>query len=254
MNGYKTWGHGPEKVLVLHDWFSDCASYDFMLPLLDVGAFTYCFMDLRGYGRSLNLQGECTVEEITRDVLTLADHLKWPRFHLVGHSMTGLVAQWMAIYHKDRLKSAVAITPVPASGALVPEDVMVFLEDAARDNDESADAIVGMMTGQRLSPGFREFKVSHWRHCSKPEARVAYLHMFCETNFATQAQGCDTPLLVVAGEFDAPSAQQDVLTGTILTWYSRAQVQVCPNSGHYPQQEAPAYLTQMIETFLHAHA
>lgn len=254
MIGYKTWGHGPEKVVVLHDWFSDCASYEFMLPFLDVTAFTYCFMDVRGYGKSINLQGECTLEEIVHDVIGLVDHLKWSRFHVVGHSMTGLVSQWMAVYHKDRIKSAIAITPVPASGAQVPEDVMSFLEDAALTNDESAVGIVGMMTGQRLSPGFVNFKVDHWRRCAQPQARVSYLHMFCETNFATQAMGCTTPLLVIAGEFDAPAHQQDVLQAAIGHLYKKIEFQTCPNCGHYPQQESPTYLTQMVETYLLRHA
>jgi pimeloyl-ACP methyl ester carboxylesterase len=78
------------------------------------------FADVRGYGKSRHLGGSYSVEEVTADAFRLAGQLGWGRFHVVGHSMTGIVVQRMAVddWTSDakRLKSVVAITPVSADG------------------------------------------------------------------------------------------------------------------------------------------
>lgn len=57
----------------MHDWLGDHSSYDAVIPWLDGHAFTYIFIDVRGYGQSIELAGEFTVEEIAADCLMLAD-------------------------------------------------------------------------------------------------------------------------------------------------------------------------------------
>ena len=253
MIGHTTYGRGLEKVLVMHDWFSDCSSYEAIIPFLDTQRFTYAFMDLRGYGKSKAIQGECTVEEASHDAIALADHLKWDQFHVVGHSMSGMIAQRIALDVTDRVKSVVAITPVPACGSPAPEEVIAFLEDAARSNDASALQIVGFMTNSKLPASFYDYKVERWRETSLADARAAYLHMFAETNFSNQAQGLKTPFLVIVGGHDAEGHSEAVMQATFMKWYPNAELTIIQNAGHYPMQETPMYLLGLIEGFLEKH-
>jgi pimeloyl-ACP methyl ester carboxylesterase len=57
-----------------------------------------------------------TLDEACQDILALADALEAPRFHLIGHSMSALIAQRIAWLASDRVRSLVAITPVFAAG------------------------------------------------------------------------------------------------------------------------------------------
>jgi hypothetical protein len=82
--------------MVMHDWNGDHTTYDPMIPYLDGAAFTYAFVDLRGYGRSWEVSGEYTCAEIARDCLEIADELGWQRLHVIGHSMTGMATQRIA--------------------------------------------------------------------------------------------------------------------------------------------------------------
>ena len=111
-------GTGSEHVLVLHDWNGDHTNYDPMLEYLDRATFTYAFADLRGYGKSQHLLGEYTVQEISRDCLRLADTLGWQRFHVLGHSMTGMAVQRIAADAPARIKSAIAVCPMSAAARL----------------------------------------------------------------------------------------------------------------------------------------
>jgi pimeloyl-ACP methyl ester carboxylesterase len=71
--GHKIVGQGEEKVMVLHDWFSDGRNYDSIIPLFDTTTYQFCFPDFGGYGRSRSITGQCTIDEAAPDIYHLAD-------------------------------------------------------------------------------------------------------------------------------------------------------------------------------------
>ncbi|OJX10917.1 MAG: hypothetical protein BGO77_05235 [Caedibacter sp. 37-49] len=247
---YRKFGRGFEHVIVMHDWFCDSTSYESIQPYLNTEKFTYVFVDLRGYGRSKSILGECSVEEATTDILQVADALKCKQFHIIGHSMSGMIAQYLLCKAPERVLSCIAITPVPACGSPVPDDVKEFLESGAQDNDEIAGQMIGLMTSQRYGKQFIDFKVQQWRQSSLAEARVAYLHMFTETNFVDHIKGLKTPILVVSGAHDAEGYREAVMRETFGQWYPSIQIKVLEGTGHYPMLEVPIAIAYTIEDFL----
>lgn len=241
-------GTGPEKILVLHNWFSDSRSYEPMIPYLNQKLYTYVFLDLRGYGLSKEITGNYSVEEASADVLTAVNGLGWNAFHLIGHSMSGMIAQKFAVDNPARVKSIIAITPVPASGSPKPAQVMQFLQEAAGNNRENACACVHILTGSRYSQGFAEKMVDDWWSCSTPSARVGYLDMFSNTDFSASVKGLQTPMLVIFGENDM-EGEEALMRETFLTWYPNAELVCCKCAGHFPSQETPVALAGMIEAF-----
>lgn len=250
--GHKLIGSGQEKVLVMHNWFCDSSSYDPLLPYLDTENFTYLFIDWRGYGRSKTMRGSYSAQEASGDALALANDLSWDRFHIVGHSMSGMIAQKIALDHTQRVKSIVAITPVPACGSPAPKELSDFLEKAAHNNDDNAIACIHMLTGHRYSDHFARKMVSCWRSCSAADARRGYLQMFSQTDFSAAANGLRTPMLVIFAEHDIEGAEA-LMRNTFLKWYPNAQLDCCKASGHFPTQETPVYLASSIEKFLLKH-
>ncbi len=252
--GHRIIGSGSQKVLLLHNWFCDSSSYEPLLPYLDQTKATYLLVDLRGYGRSKSWQGEYSVQEACQDAMALVQMLAWDRFHIVGHSMSGMIAQKMAVEHPARIQSIVAITPVPACGAPAPAELMSFLEKAALDADENAMECAHLLTGRRLTSWVINQMVRQWRACSTDAARLGYLRMFSYTDFSKDVQGLFTPMLVIYGEFDTAHAEAPSTIGqTFLKWYPNAQMICCSGAGHFPTQETPMYLASRIEEFILRH-
>ncbi|MBS0622599.1 MAG: alpha/beta hydrolase [Verrucomicrobia bacterium] len=247
--GHQLVGSGEEKVLFLHNWMSDSTSYDPLLPYLDLERFTCLFVDLRGYGRSKELRGTYSVEEASSDAIKLANALAWDQFHIVGHSMSGMIAQRIAVDHVARIKSIVAVTPAPPCGTPAPQEVMDFLEEAASMNDHYASEGVQRLTGYRYCPYFAQKMVSYWRKCSTAEARVGYLHLFANTDFSHLVQGLTTSMLVIFGEHDF-TGTEELMRKTFLKWYPNARLECCEGAGHFPPQETPVYLASAIEKFI----
>ena len=254
MIAHKLIGNGPERVLVLHDWFCDSTSYDAVVPFLDTLRYTYAFADLRGYGQSKAIAGSFNVEEASSDVLELGESLGFSRFHLVGHSMSGMIAQYIAMKAPKRIKCAVAITPVPASGSPAPDDMMQFMQDAATKNPDAAKQVANIMSGQRLCPKFVETKAAKWWSCSLPEARLGYLDMFANTDFSQEINGIETPFLVISGEHDIPPHALPKMKETFGMWFKNVEIVECKNAAHYPMQETPIFVATVLENFFAKYA
>jgi 3-oxoadipate enol-lactonase len=248
--GYTLHGEGPEHVLVLHDWNGDHTNYNPVIPYLDDATFTYVFADLRGYGKSRSIAGEFSVGEISRDCLTLADSLGWKRFHLIGHSMTGMATQRIAADAPDRIKSAVAICPMSAAGSPAPDEALKFFASTT-ESDDAFRRLIKFVTGG-LSDQWANVKLRQNRSTVNPQCRLAYLAMFSRANFVDDVRGLATPFLVLIGDKD-PGLDEAAMKKTFLAWHPNAELVMIANCGHYPMQECPPFFATVIETFLNKH-
>ncbi|OXI81919.1 alpha/beta hydrolase [Burkholderia sp. AU33423] len=245
--GYLRHGTGPECVMVLHDWLGDHTNYAALLPCLDEAAFTYVLVDLRGYGESIHLTGACTVDEISADCLALADRLGWPRFHVIGHSMTGMVTQRLAADAPSRIRSAIAVCPVSAAGNRLNDDARAFFASTTV-NDDAFLRLVRFVTGG-LSARWADVKLRQNRARVAPDCRLAYLDMLTDTDFVDDIRGLDTRFLVIVGDKD-PGLDAAAMQATFLAWHPNARLVTIPNCGHYPMQECPPYFAMIVEDFL----
>lgn len=250
--GHEIFGQGSEGVIVLHGWFGDHTVFAPTMAALDTETYTYAFVNYRGYGLSKDQVGDYTMAEISADSIALADELGWDKFHLVGHSMGGMAAQRVALDAPGRVKSIVAVTPVPASGVPLDEDGQALF-NGAPDNDDNRYTILDFTTGNRLSSFWLKGKVRASREQTTRDAYAGYLKAWTETNFADEVNGLNLPVLVLYGEND-PAFTEDAMKQTYMTWLPTAELAMIANAGHYPMQEAPIDLATKIEAFLAAHA
>ena len=243
-------GHGPRKVLALHGWFGHAEGWGPMTQHLDLDAFTYAFMDYRGYGQRKHGDGPFTIAQIAGDALVLVDQLAWAQFALVGHSMGGLAIQQVLADAPQRVQALVAITPVPAAGVPFDADGWAFFSAAAHDA-ATRRAIIDLTTGKRLCARWLDTMVQSSLAHSDVDAFGAYLTAWAKTNIAERIRGQTLPVLVIAGEHD-PALGEATCRATWLKDYPQAQLEVMTNAGHYPMDETPIALVSSMEKFLRA--
>lgn len=243
--GHVVVGSGPEPVLVLHEWLGDHTNYDAVLPNLSPAAARYVFADLRGYGLSRDLAGGYTMAEAAADAVALMDSLGAGRFHVVGHSMSGMIAQYLAATRPDRVKSVVLISPVPASGFKADAAAMAKLRAVVSD-DAALRAAVNARTASRYGAGWLDRKVAMARR-ARPEAMLGYLDMFTGTDFADRMTGLAMPATLVVGANDIPFYRRDALEPIIRKAFARVEVAVAADAGHYAMVETPVLLAALVE-------
>lgn len=246
-NTFHRVGNGPHPVLVLHGWFGDAHSFEPIEPWLSRDAFSYVFMDYRGYGSRKETRGAYSIDEIASDALALADALGYRTFSLIGHSMGGMAIERIATYAPERVRALVAVAPVPCGGIAYDTATRRFLEDAAR-HANNRRIIIDRSTGGRLPASWVEWKAAYSVSQSAEEAFAAYFPAWVDTDFSAEIAGLH-PVKVLVGEHD-PTFSAALMAETYLRRYPLATVEVLKNAGHYPMNEAPLALAAAIESFL----
>ncbi|MEV6774965.1 alpha/beta fold hydrolase [Streptomyces syringium] len=241
-------GDGSEPCLLLHNWFGDRTSFGPMREHLNGDAFSYAFLDCRGYGEARDMAGAFTMEEVAGDALAVADHLGWETFSVVGHSMGAKAAQLMLLDAPSRVRSIIGISPVPASGFPLDEETWGLFAGAA-EHPANRRAIIDNTTGGQHDDAWLDAMVSRSVQRSSPAAFRAYLDSWARDDFHERVKGNQVPVLLVAGAHD-PALGGEAMESTWLRWYPHAELHVFPDAGHYAPEEAPEALAAAVERFL----
>lgn len=134
------WGNPDgERVLMLHGWLDNAASFELLGPLLD--AFNVVAVDLPGHGLSGHWPEHSHYHfwAGVEDIELILDQLGWRDCHMVGHSMGAAMATLYAGSFPDRLKSLTlieAIGPLAGDSEGTPERVAQAIEQMKTHNPE----------------------------------------------------------------------------------------------------------------------
>ncbi len=248
-SSYVTVGSGDHHVLAIHGWFGSARGWSSFPEFIDGSAYTYVFMDLRGYGARMQTAGEFTVDEVAADALAVADDLGWDRFSVVGHSMGAKFAHRVLLQAPDRVRALVGLNAVQA-GAVPFDEPGWALFSGAPDHPGNRAAIIDFTTGNRLTKTFINGVVQHSLDNSAVEAFAAYLQAWAKSDFTAEAKvDTATPVKLVVGVND-PAQSADVMEQTWRVFFPDAEVTIMPDAGHYPMFESPVSLATSIEEFL----
>ena len=108
-------GAGP-TVLFLHGIGSSRRRWDPQLPAVSSSGFRCVRVDLRGFGESEGAGQRFGMETFLGDMIEFSETLGAERFHLVGHSLGGMIAQKFAVEHRGRVASLVLASTTSHNG------------------------------------------------------------------------------------------------------------------------------------------
>lgn len=139
--GLRSGREGAPRVLALHGWLDNAASF---VPLsAHLGDIDLVAIDMPGHGASAHLPAAADYLLIAflRSAFAAADALGWERFSLLGHSLGGVIASLMASAQPQRIDRLLTIE---ALGALT--------EAEERTTQRLRDALTayGALPGKQL--------------------------------------------------------------------------------------------------------
>jgi 2-succinyl-6-hydroxy-2,4-cyclohexadiene-1-carboxylate synthase len=256
-------------VLLLHGFLGNHRDFDSVVESLESNF--YCILpDLPGHGRTQTQAGQYTFEATAQSLLSLLDHLHCPQVNLLGYSLGGRLALYMACQFPSRLLS------------LMLESASPGLETAAERQErvEKDEAIAHQLTTLPL----QEF-VNRWYANplfaslqNHPEVYATMLKRRCQlavrspTSSIELAQALrgfslgrqpslwhrlpsfSNPLLLLAGELDAKfvAINREILSR--CTPAASAKLEIFKQCGHNIHLENPTAYSRTLRQFLMAIA
>jgi 3-oxoadipate enol-lactonase len=224
------------------------SDFKMMTRYLVEKGFRVIVLDNRGAGRSV-VQSEFDLNDMAEDVVAIWDHLGISQSHLLGISMGGMVAQWIAGNHGSRLTSLVLVSTCPNRDWIKDHGSYAWSDDEK--------AVEEKLLGY-FSEAFRSANKILIAAMAKQMAKAAREGAFLEDSKRQMAamQGFDaTPILkrirvkalVIHGSEDAivPPAAARILADAI----SGSSVMIFPGAGHLLLAERPKELYEVIAKF-----
>jgi 3-oxoadipate enol-lactonase len=238
---YELHGNVGDPVVLVHGYTGDLGDWRHQVAAL-APDHRVLVMDHRGHGRSSAPadRASYTIERMADDVEELARHAGFDRYHLVGHSMGGMVAQEIALRAAERL-------------------LTLTLEDTGPDFPVGRVAAIQELFAARVALGEREGMAAvaalplpppppHQPAERVVEERERLARMAVDgyagawralCRFAPpreRVRAIRTPTLVVQGELDRMVAEgsrwlADNVPGAVF--------ETIPEAGHSPQFERP---------------
>lgn len=246
---YRVIGDGPRNVLLVHGWMVSGAVFDELVEKLDTTGLRLVIPDLRGSGGSAAPASGYTLEQHGRDVLAVADHAGLERFTVVGHSMGGQIAQWVAAQEPSRVEGLVLLNTVPASGLPLPPDAAGLFRTSAGDR-EKQKMILGMACKQ-LTEAALERLLKDAGAVSRASIEGSF-DAWTGGGIEAKLASITAPTLVLATD-DAflPPA---FLREKVVSLIRGARLAYLPGPGHYPQVERSAETAALLTAFLAGQA
>jgi len=253
------------RVLALHGWLDNAASFVPLAPLLE--RVDLVALDLPGHGRSEHRHASTRYHFIDYlfDVDAALDALGWPDCHLMGHSMGASIAATYGAGAPERVRSLVLLDglgPLTASAASTGDRLQRSLRKYRQGGSEprrfaSPDE---MVTARRNASGLSEAAA---RLICQRSARQQGQHFLWRSdpalNWVSSLLMTEEQVLDLLRHIACPTLTYQATPESI--WFSREQVEarkkaiahgqhLAIEGDHHFHMDAPGAIAETIQAFI----
>lgn len=256
-------GRGGRPLLLVHGFTGAKEDFgDWVEPLADEGWWVVA-PDLRGHGESPkpDLESAYSLSAFASDLVALVDRLGWSGFHLLGHSMGGMVAQDLALSHGHRISALLLMNthhgPVPGYDEAL---VDLGVELVRKEGIEGLMAALRALAPQEPTPSeirvrarrpaYQDWCDAKLRAVSPAMYAALALELTRRPDRLRDLAKLAMPTRVIVGAED-----RDFLEAAprMAATIPRADLVSIPDAAHSPQFENPEGWWAAVAPFLAAH-
>ena len=240
---FETSGSGATALLYLHYWGGSARTWR---PVIDAlpDDYLHVAVDLRGWGDSPKPDAGYGLADMAADVLGVIDTLALERYVLVGHSMGGKVAQYVASDRPAGLLGLVLVAPSPPLPLPLDTAQRTAMTHAYDDAVSIGATLDHVLTAGPLPPALRNQVVEDSLR-GAPAAKRAWPHEAMAEDITDRARRIGAPVTIVSGELDRVDPPAALLTH-LLPFIPHAVLETVPGRGHLLPLEAPRAVAHAI--------
>ncbi len=245
--------HNRPLILLLHGFLGSGEDFDQIVPML-IEQFCCLTIDLPGHGKTI-FSGDYTMQNTASAIVTLLDDLEIAQTHLIGYSMGGRLALYLALNFPNRFSKAILESASPGLKTEA-EQVARIEHDRALARRLETD-FPQFLQDWYQQPLFRSFKhhptfgttIAKRSRNNPSELAKSLTQMSTgmQPSLWQELKRHQNPLLLMVGECDRKFV---AINQEMVALCSTAQLAIVPNVGHNVHIEnANAYIHH-IQKFL----
>ncbi|WP_206956555.1 alpha/beta fold hydrolase [Trinickia acidisoli] len=240
-------GDGDLALVFLHYWGGSSRTWQRVIDALPAGHRTIAY-DHRGWGESDAPPDGYGIGDLAGDAQRVINGLGLQRYVLVGHSMGGKVAQYLAARRLEGLAGLVLVAPSPPVPMALSDEQRAQMV-GAYDSRESIEGVLDhVLTARSLDVEAREQVIADSLR-GVPQAKAAWPNVAMREDISELVKAIDVPVLVIAGEHDRVDSPE-TLRQSLLPCIAQARMEILPGTGHLSPLEAPGAVASLIERFV----
>lgn len=224
------------------------------------GAYDLHLIDMLGHGWTDKVDGDITVDRLADHVIAYMDVQGIAKAHVVGLSLGGWTAGWLAAHYPDRVLSTTLVAAAgniamgrPEICDMVRSSTTAGVMSDDRDNtrarlahvlfkpDEISDELIDVRFAVYQDPAFRE----HLEGLLALTDADTYRKYSLTPDVLAKVTG---EVLLVWGEDDARSGVADA--DFLLDNIAHAKLVQMSDTGHWPPYERPGDFAKLSMTFM----
>lgn len=182
----------------------------------------------------------CTIEDLAKDVINILDAYEVKKAHVVGHSMGGIIAQWLAYMYPQRIISytSISVATCGITGQPSKKVMDVLMENTPSQNFEND--LDGFMRSWKVLNGNYEIDeqiakkyTQDFYIRSKHPVGVAWHHIWCQQNYIDlkdKIKLITIPGLFIHGDLDPLIPVQGAIETQQIV--PNSKLTIIPDMGH----------------------
>jgi len=244
-------GSAEPALLFLHYWGGSARTWQAVASQLSTD-FRCIAYDQRGWGESDAPEQGYSIGDLALDARHIIEALHVRRYVLVGHSMGGKIAQFLAAKRPPGLAGLVLVAPATPTPQNIPEPARQA-QLHAYDSRENALEAMAFLTAHPPSDRLGEQILADNFAARSPEAKLAWPTSLAYEDISGEVGNIAVRTFILAGDQD----RQDPLEQhrrEVLPRIPGAKIEVIRDSGHVIPIDQPHQLAEAIRAFVLALA
>jgi pimeloyl-ACP methyl ester carboxylesterase len=237
-------------LIILHGFFASSRNWRKIAEKLSATFHVYV-LDMRNHGDSPH-HAAMDYPSMTADVLRFLDVHKLNTAHVLGHSMGGKCAMWLALNHPERTGKLIVVDIAPKSYTHSFDKTIHALIDLPLAKIQNRKQAENLLARDIPELHYRQFLLQNlifkngcynWRVSLDIFLQVApNIVAFPDTQGLASYEG---NVLFIAGADSTYVAQAD-----IVGLFPHAQFEIIVKAGHWVHAQQPEVFTEVVENFL----
>jgi pimeloyl-ACP methyl ester carboxylesterase len=192
-------GSGEPALLFLHYWGGSARTWNAVISQLSPD-FRCIAYDQRGWGQSDAPNQGYSIQDLALDAKHIVEALQVRRYVLVGHSMGGKVAQFLASQRPTALQGLVLVAPATPTPQNIPGPARQA-QLHAYDNRENALQAMAFLTAFPPSNAIQE-QILADNFAGSPQGKLAWPTFSAYEDISAFVGNISVPTLILAGDQD----------------------------------------------------